>query len=112
MPKPLTSRQGRVLKDIGDFIQIQGYSPSVRQLAACLGISSATTQGHLDALERKGQIRRTGQKNGIVLLKPEEHIVDRLVKFVQTRPEAQIKGFTTADTLRLREGLKGIIKRG
>ena len=54
----LTARQQEVL----DFIRANMalYSPTVRQIAAAIGAKSPhSATGHLDALEKKGFIRRT-----------------------------------------------------
>jgi repressor LexA len=60
-PLPLTDRQREVL----DFIKanIGLYGPTVREIAAALSISSPNgVVCHLDALERKGYIRRESHK--------------------------------------------------
>jgi repressor LexA len=60
-PLPLTDRQREVL----NFIQanIGLYGPTVREIAAALSISSPNgVVCHLDALERKGYIRRESHK--------------------------------------------------
>jgi len=54
----LTARQQEVL----DFIKanMAVFSPTVRQIAQAIGAKSPhSATGHLDALERKGFIRRT-----------------------------------------------------
>ncbi len=54
----LTARQQEVL----DFIKanMAVFSPTVRQIAAAIGAKSPhSATGHLDALEKKGFIRRT-----------------------------------------------------
>jgi repressor LexA len=54
----LTERQQEVL----DFIKanMAVFSPTVRQIAQAIGAKSPhSATGHLDALERKGFIRRT-----------------------------------------------------
>jgi len=65
---PLTQRQHRVLQTIERFLQDEGYTPSVREIGAVLGLAPATVQQHLEVLERKGYIRRSGQSHGIELL--------------------------------------------
>lgn len=66
----LTDRQQQTLEIITQFIAESGYPPSLRQIGEKLGISG--TLGvikHLDALERKGCIRRQGgSSRGIVLV--------------------------------------------
>ena len=56
-PKPLTPRQAEVL----EFIRanMAYYSPTVRQIAQQFNIRSPNgVTGHLNALEKKGVIRR------------------------------------------------------
>ncbi len=66
----LTDRQQQTLEIISLFIAECGFPPSLRQIGEKLGISG--TLGvikHLDALERKGCIRRqSGSSRGIVLV--------------------------------------------
>ena len=58
---PLTPRQAEVLEFIKSNMAY--YSPTVRQIAQQLGIRSPNgVTCHLDALERKGAIRRTPGK--------------------------------------------------
>lgn len=68
MGDPLTQRQHRVLQTIERFLQDEGYTPSVREIGTVLGLAPATVQQHLEVLERKGYIRRSGQSHGIELL--------------------------------------------
>lgn len=57
----LTARQQQVLDFIRDNMAL--YSPTCRQIAAAIGAKSPhAATVHLDALERKGFIRRTPGK--------------------------------------------------
>lgn len=59
----LTKRQQQVLKGIHDIFQQKRYPPTVREIGQRLGLrSSCTVQRHLEALERKGYIRRDAAK--------------------------------------------------
>lgn len=59
----LTKRQQEVLTGIRVIFQETGYPPTVRELGERLGLrSSCTVQRHLEALERKGFIRRNPTK--------------------------------------------------
>jgi len=63
-PITLTDRQQEVL----DFIKANMglYGPTCREIAAAIGAKSPhAATVHLDALERKGLIRRTGKTRGI-----------------------------------------------
>lgn len=65
MGDPLTHRQHRVLRSIERFIQDEGYTPSVREIGTAVGLAPATVQQHLEVLDRKGYIRRSGNSHGI-----------------------------------------------
>ena len=57
--KGLTERQRQILRAIHDMQQATGYPPTVREIGYSVGLSSScTVQKHLNALERKGFIRR------------------------------------------------------
>ena len=59
----LTRRQTEVLAGIRVIFAETGYPPTVRELGERLGLhSSCTVQRHLEALERKGFIRRSPTK--------------------------------------------------
>ena len=59
----LTSRQQEVLEGIHQIISEKGYPPTVRDIGQRLGLrSSCTVQRHLEALERKGYIKRDRTK--------------------------------------------------
>jgi SOS-response transcriptional repressor LexA len=63
-PITLTDRQQEVL----DFIKANMglYGPTCREIAAAIGAKSPhAATVHLDALEKKGFIRRTGKTRGI-----------------------------------------------
>lgn len=68
---PLTHRQRQILQFITTYRDRYGYPPSQREIAAHLGISGTLPVGkHLDALERKGCLRRDAVSRGIVLTAP------------------------------------------
>ena len=59
----LTDRQRDVLKGIYEIRRKKGYPPTVREIGERLGLrSSCTVQRHLEALERKGYIKRDRTK--------------------------------------------------
>jgi repressor LexA len=59
----LTERQKNILRGIHEIYQATGAPPTVRELGQRVGLSSScTVQRHLDALERKGYIRRNRTK--------------------------------------------------
>jgi len=53
-----TPKQLQILRMIYDYQQEHGYSPTYAELARQLGVSTITVFEHLEALERKGAIRR------------------------------------------------------
>jgi repressor LexA len=62
MPE-LTERQRDVLRAIHEIGHETGYPPTVRELCKRIGVrSSCTVQRHLEALQRKGFIRRHATK--------------------------------------------------
>lgn len=65
----LTTRQQQVLDFISHCIDEKKYPPTLREIANHLGTSgNASAIHHLDALERKGYLRRqSGNSRGIVL---------------------------------------------
>jgi len=59
----LTERQRQVLESIHTITGEKGYPPTVREIGDRLGLrSSCTVQRHLEALERKGYIKRDRTK--------------------------------------------------
>jgi repressor LexA len=55
----LTARQADLLRYLKEFIQANGYAPSVREICSAMGVKS--TNGvieHLKELQRKGRIWR------------------------------------------------------
>ena len=72
--KPPTHRQQQVLDYIREHISINGYPPTLREIAGHLDVSGPRAAvKHLEALERKGHIKRSpGSSRGIVIL-PHEY---------------------------------------
>jgi len=70
MPVTLYRRQKQILDFINQYIQKNGFSPTLKQIALALGVSSlATVHEHLQVLEKKGVIKRfSGAVRGIKLL--------------------------------------------
>ena len=59
----LSKRQQMIFDYIKSEVQEKGYPPSVREIAASVGLaSSSTVHGHLSRLEGKGYIRRDPTK--------------------------------------------------
>lgn len=59
MTVTLYKRQRQIVEFISQYIQKSGYSPTLSEIAQALGVSSlATVHEHLQALEKKGVIRK------------------------------------------------------
>jgi repressor LexA len=69
MPPVVYKRQKQILDFIKQYIDTNGYAPTLKQIAKALDVSSlATVHEHLQALEKKGLIRKKiGATRGIVL---------------------------------------------
>jgi repressor LexA len=58
----MTDAQRSVYDCVVEFIEDNGYAPTVRQIGEILGYtSSATTQQHLKALVEKGYLEGSGR---------------------------------------------------
>lgn len=67
--EPLSRRQKDVLQVIEEFLNNQGFPPSIREIANRLGLTgTVSVVQHLNALERKGYIKRSrSSSRGITL---------------------------------------------
>ena len=84
MKPVLTERQQAILNFISESTEERGFPPSIREISAQFGIQS--TQGvvrHLEALEKKGYIKRDGRSARSVQLtdriSPEDNLNLRMV---------------------------------
>lgn len=70
MPPTLYRRQRQIVDFIAQYIQKNGYSPTLQEIAVALGVSSlATVHEHLQALQKKGIIKKfDGAVRGLELL--------------------------------------------
>ena len=61
---PRTSNKAQLIVDyVNQFIQENGYSPSVREIGAAVGLrSTASVSYHLQALQEKGLLQSPGSK--------------------------------------------------
>ena len=61
---PRTSNKAQLILDyVNQFIQENGYSPSVREIGAAVGLrSTASVSYHLQALQEKGLLQSPGSK--------------------------------------------------
>ena len=65
----LTARQQQVLDYVAEHLESHGYPPTLREIAHQLGVKGTVSAiHHLEALERKGYLRREpGSSRGIIL---------------------------------------------
>lgn len=74
----LTPRQADTLNCIKNYIVAHGYPPTVREIAEELKVTSpATIQVHLGILERKGYIKKEGNKNRSIELLVENEFAEK-----------------------------------
>ena len=91
MPVTLYRRQKQILDFINQYIQKNGYSPTLQQIADALGVSSlATVHEHLNSMAKKGVIRKfEGAVRGI-------EIVNKKLGEINKGIELPILGFIAA----------------
>lgn len=71
MAKGLTKRQEMILQFIHDYIQQEGFPPSIREIGKKFEIGSLRgVTVHLDALEKKGYINRANTPRSIKITHP------------------------------------------
>lgn len=69
MTRGLTEKQGRILNFLIDYVNDKGYPPSIREIGNQFHISSLRgVTVHLDALERKGYIKRANTSRSITIV--------------------------------------------
>lgn len=69
MAKKLTERQQTVLETIRVWIRQRGYPPTIRELGKLLGIKSLRgVTAHLDAIAKKGFLKREAKARSISLM--------------------------------------------
>lgn len=116
----LTPRQQQVLDFITNCINDKGYPPTLREISAHLGTSgNVSALHHLEALEKKGYIRReSGSSRGIVLireLQPEFSqvpIVGVVRAGLPTLAFEDIEGYYPLEKLQLKGGTFFLRVRG
>lgn len=74
MSKELTERQDRILQHIIRYVEERGFPPSIREIGNFVGIhSNRGVTVHLDALERKGYIKRSDTARSITVLQGDKN---------------------------------------
>jgi repressor LexA len=75
----LTRRQREIYDFICQFVEAQGYSPSLEEIAAAFGLSSvATVHKHVKHLVEKGYLRKAWNRSRSVEPAPREESVEGL----------------------------------
>ena len=74
MAEPLTKRQKEVLDYVSQFIELHGYAPSYREIAAHFSYGSvATVAEHIESLVNKGMLQKgDNEARSIQLVKAED----------------------------------------
>lgn len=69
-PVTLYRKQKQILDYISQYIQVNGYSPTLQEIADAMGLSSlATVHEHLQSLEKKGVLKKyDGSVRGIEIV--------------------------------------------
>src|SRR3989344_3430628 len=91
MPVTLYKRQRQIVDFINQYVQKYGYSPTLKEIADSLGVSSlATVHEHLNALVKKRVIRKfEGAVRGI-------EMIDKKIGSLMEAVELPIMGFIAA----------------
>lgn len=85
-PVVLTPRQRKVLRYIRESVAKRGYPPSVREIGDAVGLKSPSSVAHqLNALERKGLLRKDANRPRAVDIRPVEETTEEW----QNRPTPQ-----------------------
>lgn len=116
----LTSRQQQVLDFITRQVSGHGFPPTLREISRHLGTSgTVTAASHLEALERKGYLRReAGSSRGIILNRvPQPEVVPvPIVGVVRAGAPAlaleDIEGYYPLESQQLRGGTFFLRVRG
>ncbi len=71
MAKGLTRRQEEILDFVVSRVRDEGFPPTLKEIAERFGLASANAaRDHVLALERKGFLKRTGEKSRALSLDP------------------------------------------
>lgn len=82
MAVTLYKRQRQILDFLRQYIDKYGYSPTLSEMADCIGVSSlATIHEHLEALIKKGVIRRfEGSVRGVEIIEARTSPVEKSIE--------------------------------
>ena len=101
--KALTEKQKNILEFIEDFLEKEGMSPTVYEIAEHFDIKTSTVFAHLKALQRKNQLSRSSKARSISLSQTRRPI--KHMSFVLPIPLlGRINAGLPADNLEFKEG--------
>ena len=93
MARKITKRQQQIYDFIRSYQTEKGYPPSVREMAAAVGLSSpSTVHAHLSALEAHGLIKRDKTKPRALEVFEQEGNLDNNLDISQESPVAEMRG--------------------
>jgi repressor LexA len=71
MAKKITAKQAEIVSTIRNFAHVNGYTPSIREIANALGKARGTIMSQIQSLNRKGVLRTHAKKaRAIEILQP------------------------------------------
>lgn len=75
---PVSAKQTRILEVIAGWVELHGYSPTVREIGSAVGLKSpSSVTHHLKALERHGLLRRPSSPRTLRAQVPRAPALDR-----------------------------------
>lgn len=93
MARKITKRQQQIYDFIRSYQTEKGYPPSVREMAAAVGLSSpSTVHAHLSALEAHGLIKRDKTKPRALEVFEQEGNPDNNLDISQESPVPKMRG--------------------
>ncbi|MGO5361903.1 transcriptional repressor LexA [Collinsella bouchesdurhonensis] len=93
MARKITKRQQQIYDFIRSYQTEKGYPPSVREMAAAVGLSSpSTVHAHLSALEAHGLIKRDKTKPRALEVFEQEGYPDNNLDISQESPVPEMRG--------------------
>lgn len=93
MARKITKRQQQIYDFIRSYQTEKGYPPSVREMAAAVGLSSpSTVHAHLSALEAHGLIKRDKTKPRALEVFEQEGNPDNNLDISRESPVAEMRG--------------------
>ncbi len=75
---PLTRRQRDILEFLREYVEANGISPTLEEIAAHFNVNKVTVFGHVAEMERKGIIRRRarGVSRGLEIVDQDEGVAN------------------------------------